>query len=185
MATTPATSGNKKNDGSCIAYGGAVPATARNVTSVQGLTFAGATSHGNPVVPAADSDAAIAAGTAYNGTYKALAAGDYGSQRAGQYIMARVTTLIANAANTSLKFMGSAQQHPIHFIQSRRTTFLYSYAWTANRENSPTYAAVRVNTLNTYANDVAAHPTLAIPGKFVIMETGAAPAVKAYSAKTD
>jgi len=191
MATTAAKSagGSKKNDGATILWAGNVPTTSR-VTNAPGLSFMIRSGVGENVAAGPDTDATINAGTAKYGTYKPVSAGTFNAQRAGQYIIPLVTTLIAGVANTTLQSgAGDFGRNSINRIKDIRITYLYQFQWAQlgnNIGSGVTITATVKNTVNdTLGTDVAATPTRALPGQLVYIETGKTPTTSNYKARND
>ena len=82
------------------------------------------------------------------GTIRPYTAGTFGYFARGQYIGPIIGRYVSGVASTI--FMGGANrvnQRPRNPIRTRKTAFLYSMTWTANRAGQPTYSTT-VNTQN-------------------------------------
>lgn len=128
---------------------------------------------------------------------RSVAAGNFALMTAEEYVIRRVTTLLAGVANTSLQSGGAqydgVSRNSIHSISSIRTTYLQSLSWTAvGQDGQPSYTLTTSDTLVTFFSISAGasaipndtFPTAAIPGELVIRDGSPNPVQKDYEAKT-
>lgn len=169
--TSAVTTTSTRNNRGVIRHGGVIGSTrfiARPIREVQPLMM------GNIVWNNADIDVALSSGI-------------YNAQRAGKYVMKKVTTELAGLTKTTLRSGGAdfGQRRPIHFIESIRTTFLHSWTWTSNSEGHPTYTGVKTTTLNNFGTDDAARPSRLVPGELVYKTGRPLPVQDDYKPKND
>ena len=108
---------------------------------------------------------------ASTGLAKAVSAGTFNRGNvAEQYIIMRVTTLIAGVANTLLRSGANLipNHHSLHTTEHVRTTFLSGLSW-ATATDLPAYTLTETDQDVTYSNDNAAHPSLAVPGELTYL----------------
>lgn len=174
-----------KNRGGTVVWGGNAVTTASftgpAVTNVPGtdVTARNSGPHAN-LVPKPQSGADIAAGVDTSGTFQPIAAGDFASMVAGDYIMRGYSNYIAGVANTLLKSPANLGAiHPsIHLEESRRYTKIQSWDYA-------TGVATKGLPLDwSFGTDAEAHPTAALPGELAYMVTGAVPTTDEYPART-
>jgi hypothetical protein len=185
MATTTAKgSGVKKNNGGTIAYGGNVSASGP-LSQVGFTTLNFENRFGGSKIPNAETDETIAAGTGTTGLYKPFSSGTYAYQVAGKYLIRGYTTTISGVANTVLQSGASdfGTRKSIMKIEQFRRTHEATWNWITGQPSTKTAETDYAGQSGT--TDHAARPTRAIPGEFVIMETGTTPSYKDYSKKTD
>lgn len=105
----------------------------------------------------------------------ANSSGEFNVMRVGQYVIRKVTTMLAGLANTTLQTGASdfGVRRAIRFIESMRTTFLSGLEWAADKDGMPTYTFTRTTANTSYGTDDAARPSLAVPGE-ITYRTGAA-----------
>lgn len=95
--------------------------------------------------------------------------GAYNAQRAGEYVMMKVTNKIAGVTDTTLR-SGAADfghRRPINYVESIRTSFLSNWGWASTAEGNLVYSGTVTTTDNSYGTDNAAHPSSAIPGSLI------------------
>lgn len=178
MATqTVIGSGNKKNNGGVILYGGNIPSTSKTTA----ITLR------NNIDTAKTNSRLIPANVAH--MKKPLSAGVYGKMEAGKYVVRGNCTRLAQSSNSVLNNGASSFfRMPIKFSESARR--LNITAW-----NAVTGAATKGGNAGDSYNfgnidsgtfiDQAAHPSRSVPGEFVYLVTGATPTYDDYSAITD
>jgi hypothetical protein len=107
----------------------------------------------------------------------AISSGVYNTMRAGQYVIRKVTTMLAGLTNTTLRSGGSdyGTRRSIKFIERMRTTFLTTMSWTSDKDGMPTYTFTRTTTNTSFGTDDAARPTLLVPGEITYRNGSANP----------
>jgi hypothetical protein len=201
MATQKIVSGNaqKLKDSGTVLQPGALGGSSR-ITNGLGIATVGYHSgtHGS-AIPAALSDATIAANTAgdtepatgrsKNPTYKPLAAGTFGYMGKGKYVAMKLAETLSGVANTTL-FTGAADfgnRRTLHGIKSIRTSFLRIWTWTGARDGGPAYTKTYSNktpSQNDYRPDHEVTVTRALPGELTYMYGNNTPTNADYPART-
>lgn len=154
-------SGNFKNNGGTVVYGGAAN-TAGAITNVPDLSIVASrfvkTNGNGPVITT-------------NVIQKADTNGSFGVMTAGSYVIRGVTDTLAGVSKTALLSGGSCPisgYRPINWKTNRRTYHITSW-------NYVTGAATKgAATNDDFGADHAATPTRAIPGELTITDHGLA-----------
>ena len=142
---------------------------------------------GSVKVPGPETLATIAAGTDTRCTFQPLSSGDWLKIRPDRFVITRVTTKLANVANTALQSGANASYRR----SINRTPDTYdsvvctSWNWVTGQP------ATAINYSRPYKSidgttskiDNVAFPTRAIPGELTLSQTGSTPTNKDYSAK--
>ncbi len=121
-----------------------------------------------------------------NGIAKIVSAGNFATMTKGRYIIRKVTSTIAGVANTTLLTGASdfGERQSINKIESVRNTFLHALTWTSDKDGQPTYSFTKTDSLDNFAQDDAARPSLAVPGELVYRTGSPSVTLADYSEKT-
>lgn len=176
-------SGNTiKNNGTTILQGGNVTTTGRlpNVTSsLTPQTNAYHPSYGAHVF------LAVSPTSSGNvGTTKILSTGYFAQMKRGQYIVRGLPTNLAQITTTNNALVSGASdfgvRRPIARLETTRTNNITAWDYATG---VPTYGGSR-GASESFGNDNAARPTMAVPGKLVFFTGKPVPTATAYAAKT-
>jgi len=116
-------------------------------------------------------------------------------QRAGDYVVRRLSKTLGGVANTTLWSGGSNHglRRSIHKTETYRSTFLSSLSWTAGSTDLPAYTSVVSNLDTTFFSqtaggvasnpDNAANPTENVPGELTYNTSAPNPVNDDYQSK--
>lgn len=198
MPTLPVTSGGKRNNGGAIAY--VVGSSTGKITADTGFTKMNVS---KPKMPDPETNVDIDAGNATRAVYKPYNPGNYATMVRGEYVIHGYSTKLCGVANTAIQSgaSGSNGRRSIHKTIRIRTVHLSQFTFAAasgtdaygNRKVTMgvTYTrsaklydnSVAIGNTNGIGPDDAATPTRAIPGEFILLETGKTPTLKDYPAR--
>lgn len=199
MSSQKVISGNViHNDGATIIYAGNIGGNSR-VTNPVGLTLVGyKTGRIGSQIPAALSDATIAANTAgapepESGrskapTYKPVSSGNYAKMSPGVYVARTLATTLAGVANTGIYYGASDYNRKARYnITYIRTTFLSGYSWSVGSNGLTSYSATISNRgpiANSYGPDDEGTVDRAMPGELAYMYGAKTAQLADYPART-
>lgn len=133
-----------------------------------------------PVGQGAAQGSKVPTPSASKGTFKPVSSGIFANPMNPDQVMAmRSASMIAGIANTAILTSGADVCRMSIHAQKQTRKSIHITAW-----NYVTGAVTKHDNTDDFGNDVAAHPTRAIPGKLVILETGSTPVVKNYGSET-
>lgn len=202
LTTSRGVAGSTDNDGGVIRGGGTIASTRHTSKDIA--------ENVNVTGPIVYNSSALAGNRKL--VDKAVTAGSFATMTAGSYIIRRVTTTLAGVANTVLRSGASdfAIRRSIHFKEFATTSFLASFRWVSSTatpevpgKTSPTYTLV-INSHSTETadevefgqnstatspasqgtKDIAARPSLAVPGQLIYKGPKPNPVLDLYDAKT-
>ena len=195
MASQAVTSGAAKNNGSTIANAGNIPVTNKTTNDAGFGTVIGVASGGTPKVVEQSGTTGNFSSPGLGGRETAKGSGTFAFEnKAGKFIMLRVTDTINEVDNTSLLSGGSAKgqfRGSIHALESYHTLPKYtknadgSHASTTSAGGSATNYIDSAGNGSTASSDSAANPTRAIPGELVYTDTSKARSGSLASPKQD
>ena len=183
----------QKNNGATVANAGNVSST--GATNDAGLGVVNGAGHtGGPKPTEQTGTAGNYSSPGKDGRQTAKGSGTFAfNAQAGKIVAKRNAETLNGVANTTLQSggvgKGARENSAIHGIEKYYTLPKYTKNADGSHASTSSAGGVSTNFIDSAGNgsaassDSAAKPTRAIPGEFVMLETGAIPTQKDYSAE--